>query len=97
MKKPIGVGLLTLFSFLFSLQPVFGQDSYVGRPNGTSFVGQVGIGGGAYYRDRCLDCGYFKRHDCGRHKGWKYRQYDDKYFYHRDKHHRGHWNYEGRY
>ena len=48
MKSRIPVGLVTLFSLVFFLQPVFGDDFFYRAPNRASFVAQVHIGGAAY-------------------------------------------------
>ena len=79
MKRKIAVGLVTLFSFLFFRQHVFGHDFYrLGRVGFVAY--EVRIGGGRHYRERCGDCGNNKRHDCRKHRGWKYRNYDKRYY-----------------
>jgi hypothetical protein len=81
MKSRITVGLVTLCSLLFFLQPVFGDDFFYPAPSRASFVAQVRIGGDGFYRTRWEDREYYRRHDCRKHRGWRHRHYDDRYYY----------------
>ena len=80
MRRTILGGLFTLVSFLSSLQPVFGQDSYFAPAKGASLVVQVRIGGDPYYREGYQECGYYRRHECGRHKECRHHDCDDRYY-----------------
>lgn len=82
MKSRIVVGFVTLFSFLFFLAPVFGHDLYY-PPSSNGFVAQVRIGGDPYYRGRYRDRGYYRKHDCGKHKKWRHRDCDGRYYRYR--------------
>ena len=96
MKMRIAVGFVILFSFLFFLQPVFGHDSYYPPRSKTSLVAQVYIGADPYYREQYGDSGHYRRNDCGKHRGWRHRHYDERYYCHDERHHHGHWNHDGR-